>query len=395
MFLYIKNKTQNSYKIPPKINLFISCRCLSLISMLMFAFAITLTSLHVKAQQSQTVAIVAPMFGHSFSIGIQFKAGATAALDTLPNGLLLGKKIILKAFDDNCNIEIAEKIAERVVLDTPAVVIGHSCSRATVKAAPIYERNNILQITPSSTQPKVTEMGIKSIFRMIGRDDVQGEIAAQRIAQKHAGKKIGVFYFPGGYSTVLAKTAIESLQKKGIKTVYSAIGIASASSYVRDIQDIINAGVEVVYLVGGGLDSGVFVRQARHMEAPFVILSGDTLVSKVFIETAGLAGENIPFTFPPEASGLSSALQAIKSLKKQGAEPDGYTLFAYAAVETWIEGVRRANSFETNLVATALRQAPVDGIFGKVSFDDKGDIHTSYPSFSWYIWQRGKRVSVD
>ncbi|WP_413702350.1 ABC transporter substrate-binding protein [Psychromonas sp. KJ10-10] len=215
------------------------------------------------------------------------------------------------------------------------------------------------------------------------------------MAQRYAGKKVGVFYFPGSYSVVLAQNAIKSLQNKGIKIVHSAVGVASASSYVKEIQNIINAGVEVLYLVGGGLDSGVFVRQSKQMEAPFDILSSDTIVSKVFIETAGLAGEDIAFTFTPEAAELSTAIEAIEALKKQGEEPAGYTLLAYAATQTWIKGVQRANSFDTDLVASAIRKQPIDTILGTISFNEKGDIQTSYPSFSWYIWKRGKRVSVD
>ncbi len=370
------------------------CR-LSLFSQLFLGVVLATVPRQTHAQEALTVAIAGPMVGNSFSVGIQYNAGVTAALDTLPDGLLLGKKITIKTYDDKCSAPIAEKVAEDLVLAPPAVVIGHSCSMATIKAAPIYARHKVLQITPASTQPKVTEMGISTIFRMIGRDDVQGEIAAQRIVKRHAGKKVGVFYFPGGYSAGLAQTAIEALEKQGIKPIRAIVGIASAPSYAENIQDFIDAGIEVLYLVGGGLDSGVFMRQVSQMDAPFHVLSSDTLVSKVFIETAGVAGEGVPFTFPPAAAELSTATQAVSELKKLGEEPAGYTLFAYAATQTWIEGVRRANSFNADLVAAAIRQAPIDTVLGRVSFDAKGDIHTSYPAFSWHIWKRGKRVSVD
>ncbi|MGB5445016.1 MAG: branched-chain amino acid ABC transporter substrate-binding protein [Psychromonas sp.] len=370
------------------------CR-LSIFSVVFIGATLVAVSRQVSAEEAVTVAIAGPMVGNSFSVGIQYNAGVTAAIQALPDGLLLGKKLTIKTYDDKCSIQIAGKVAQELVLDLPAVVIGHSCSMATIEAAPIYARHKVLQITPASTNPKVTEMGISTIFRMIGRDEVQGDIAAKRIAAHHAGKKVGVFYFPGGYSVGLAQTAIDALEKQGIKPVRSTIGIASASSYAENIQDFIDAGVEVLYLVGGGLDSGVFMRQVSQMEAPFNVISSDTLVSKVFIETAGAAGEGVPFTFPPEAAELSTATQAVAELEKLGEEPAGYTLFAYAATQTWIEGVRRANSFDADLVAAAIRQAPIETIFGQVYFDEKGDIHTSYPAFSWYVWKKGKRVALD
>jgi branched-chain amino acid transport system substrate-binding protein len=370
------------------------CR-MSLLCIAFIGATLAAVSRQASAEDTVTLAIAGPMVGNSFSIGIQYNAGVTAAVQTLPDGLLLGKKLNIKTYDDKCNTAIAEKVAQDLVLENPAVVIGHSCSMATLVAAPIYARHKLLQITPASTNPQITEIGIGTIFRMIGRDDVQGKLAAERIATHYAGKKVGIFYFTGGYSRGLTQTAIDALEKQGIKPVHASLGIVSAASYGENIQDLIDAGVEVLYLVGGGLDSGVFMRQVRQMDAPFDVISSDTLVSKVFIETAGAAGEGVPFTFPPEAAELSTAKPAVAAIKKLGHEPAGYTLFAYAATQTWIEGVRRANSFDAELVAAAIRQAPIETVLGEVSFDAKGDIHTAYPAFSWYVWKRGKRVSAD
>lgn len=347
-----------------------------------------------RAADPVTLAIAGPMVGTSFSVGVQYKVGVSAALQTLPEGLL-GRPVHVKTYDDGCNSSIAEKVALDLVQDPPAVVIGHSCSMATIVAAPIYARHQVLQITPASTNPKVTGMGIGTIFRMIGRDDVQGELAVERIATRHAGKRIGVFYFHGDYSMGLTRTAMEGLARHDIKPVKAIMGTASASSYGGIIQEFTDAGVEVLYLVGGALDSGVFLRQARQMDALFHVISSDTLVSKVFIEAAGAAGEGVPFTFPPEAAKLSTSQPAVAAIRASGLEPVGYTLLAYAAAQTWIEGVRRANSFDAGRVAAAIRSGPIETILGPVSFDEKGDIQTTYPPFSWYAWKGGKRVAMD
>lgn len=352
-------------------------------------------SRRAAAEDSVTIAIAGPMVGTSFSVGVQYKVGVTAALQCLPDGKLLGKSVNIKIYDDSCSKSIAEKVALELTQSLPEVVIGHSCSIATIAAAPLYARQNLLQITPASTNPKVTEMGITTLFRMIGRDDVQGEVAAERIATRYAGKKIGILSFPGDYSTGLTQTAIAALKRRGITPVKQLVGVSSASSYAENILDLIEAGVEVLYLAGGGLDTGVFLRQTRQLEAPFQVISGDTLVSKVFIEAAAEAGEGVPFTFPPEAAELSSSQPAVEAIRSMGLEPAGYTLLAYAAAEVWFEGVRRANTFEAGAVAAAIRSAPVETILGPVSFDAKGDIQTTYPPFSWYVWKNGKRVALD
>ena len=347
------------------------------------------------ATEPATLAIAGPMAGTSFSVGLQYKVGVTAALRTLPDGRLLGREIAIRTYDDGCRAEIAEKAAMDAILESPVVVIGHSCSMATLAAEPIYARHGVLQITPASTNPKVTEMGVSTLFRMIGRDDVQGELAAERIATRHTGKRIGIFHFPGAYSTGLANTAVAALKSRGIIPAKIVIGKASVPSYAEEIQELIDAKAEIVYVIGGGLDSGVFVRQSNQMDAPFRMIGADALVSKVFTEAAGTAAEGIAFTFPPEAAELPSSHSAIDDIRAMGLEPVGYTLLAYAATQTWIEGVRRAGTFDAAAVAAAIRSAPLETILGTITFDAKGDIQTDFPAFAWYAWKGGKRVPVD
>ncbi len=341
------------------------------------------------------LAVVGPMVGTSFSVGVQLKTGVSVAIDTLTDGRLLGRPVRVSILDDGCTKAIAEKVALDLVQSPPAVVIGHSCSAATISAAPVYAGHKVLQISPASTSPLVTEMGIHTIFRMIGRDDVQGDMAAERIARLHQDQKIGVLHFPSDYSIGLTEMAISGLRSRGIEPAKVILSSTSATSYLAEIQELMTAGIEVLYIVGGGLDTGVFMRQTRLLNAPFKVISGDTLVSSIFYEAAGVAAEDIPFTFPTEASQLSSAQDAISSLKAAGHEPNGYILLSYAATQVWIEGVTRAQSLEADLVADAIRSAPINTIIGAVSFDAKGDIQTSYPPFSWYVWRSGERVPID
>jgi branched-chain amino acid transport system substrate-binding protein len=202
-------------------------------------------------------------------------------------------------------------------------------------------------------------------------------------------------HFPSEYSIGLSQLAIRGLKARGIEPAKVILSSPSATSYLSEIQELMAAGIEVLYVVGGGLDTGVFIRQSRLLDAPFKVISGDTLVSSVFYEAAGAAADDIPFTFPTDASQLGSASDAMTALTNAGHEPSGYTLLSYAATQVWIEGVTRAQSLEADHVAAAIRSAPINTILGMISFDDKGDIQTSYPPFSWYVWRLGERVPSD
>jgi len=345
-----------------------------------------------QASDAVQVAVVGPLVGTSYSIGMQYKVGVTAALSTLPDGCLLQRPVAVTFYDDSCDRSLAEAVAQEVVETSPAVVIGHSCSGPTIAAAPIYARHKVLQITPASTNPKVTAMGIGTIFRMIGQDAVQGRLAARLLAERHGRQRIGFVYFPGAYSEGLAKTALDALAERGITPVATLLAQPSKPSYADKIEELLNHKVETLYLVGGGLDCAIFMRQARQMGAAFTVIGGDTLVSDVFVKTAGEAANGVLFTFPPNPAQLPSAAQAAAAVRASGHEPEGYTLLAYAAAQVWIEGVTRAQSFEADMVADALRGGPMRTILGMVSFDPAGDIVTPYEPFTWCAWSDGKIV---
>src|SRR5690606_6597929 len=86
---------------------------------------------------------------------------------------------------------------------------------------------------------------------------------------------------------------------------------------------------------------------------------------------------------------------ALAAIRAMGVEPHGFTLLSYAAAEVWLEGVKRAGTTEAQAVAAAIRNAQMTTVLGTISFDEKGDIQTEYPAYSWFAWLDGQRVALD
>lgn len=338
-----------------------------------------------------TVALVGPMVGTSFSVGRQYQTGVSAAWEATGREAL-GRPVEILAQDDGCNETLAGSVARKLVELRPAVVIGHSCSAATLAGAPIYADAAILQITPASTNPKVTEMGVATLFRMIGRDDRQGVAAATMLAQRYAGRRVGVVHAANAYGRGLGEIAVAEMTRLGAPPALTLIFEQSQGSFLPLVEKIIEARLDALYIVGGALDVGVLLRQIRLSGGAFPVYGSDTLVSEVFRQAAETYAEGVRFTFPPEPMSLPSASQAVAAIRAKGVEPIGYTLLAYAAYETWREGVNRAGTIDAAAVAAAIRGAPVNTILGPVSFDEKGDIRTATEPFVWYEWREGKRV---
>lgn len=345
----------------------------------------------VVSAETITVALVGPMVGSSFSVGRQYQTGVSAAWEALGREAL-GRPVEILAHDDGCNETLAGSVARKLVELRPAVIIGHSCSAATLAGAPVYADAGLLQIVPASTNPKVTEVGIATIFRMIGRDDRQGVAAASLLAQRYAGRRVGIVYAANAYGRGLGEIAAAEMVRLGAPPTLTMIFEQSQGNFLPLVDKIIEARLDALYIVGGALDVGVLLRQIRLSGGEFPVYGSDTLVSEVFRQATESYAEGVSFTFPPEPMALPSASQAVAAIRAKGVEPIGYTLLAYAAYETWRAGVNRAGTTDAAAVAAAIRGAPIDTILGPVSFDEKGDIRTGTEPFVWYEWREGRRV---
>lgn len=347
----------------------------------------------IDNRETAHIAIAGPMSGTSVSVGSQFQAGVRAAIALETDGTLLGRELLISEFDDRCQTNVAQSVAENVVSQQPDIVIGHSCSAATLASLPIYAAENILQITPASTATGITEQGIKTLFRMLGRDDQQGQLAAEYLLDRYSAARIGILQFPSSYSQGATSTAISQLETQGADIVAVASAVGSATSYLEQVHQLMSANVDVVYAVGGVLDIGVFTRQATMMQAGFDIVSADSLISAAFPEIAGTGADDVVFSFPVDASDIINPDQfagVAAAFAQQGdIAARGYALLSYAAIQVWIEGVQRANSFAADEVAAAIRDVAIPTILGNITFNENGDIVTSYPAFTWHQWRDG------
>ena len=129
--------------------------------------------------QDISIAVAGPMTGGESAFGRQMKNGAEQAVaDINAAGGVLGKKLALQVGDDACDPKQATAVANKMVSDKVVFVAGHYCSGSSIPASDIYKEAKILQITPASTNIKLTDdaaaKGNTTVFRTCGRDDVQG-----------------------------------------------------------------------------------------------------------------------------------------------------------------------------------------------------------------------------
>jgi branched-chain amino acid transport system substrate-binding protein len=335
-----------------------------------------------------------PLTGANAYMGEQIQQGVEAAVaDLNASGGVLGQQLRLMVIDDACEAGQAVAAAHRLAAAKALLVVGHLCSGASIPAARVYEEAGIIQITPASTNPRLTEEGHANVFRVCGRDDHQGAIAGDHLAEQGRDAKIAILHDGSVYGEGLADETRKQLNKRGIaETLHEALA-PGQSDYSPLIAKLRSSEITIAYFGGYHREAALLIRQARETGYNLQLVSGDALATDSFWQITGPAGEGTRFTFFPDPRRNRAAAPVVERFRNQGYEPEGYTLFSYGTVQVWAEAVAKAGTLETKAVIAALRANEFDTVLGKISFDIKGDL--KQPGFAWYTWQAGKYLPQD
>ena len=163
-----------------------------------------------------TVATAGPMTGQYASFGQQMKAGAEMAVaDINSKGGVLGEMLKLEVGDDACDPKQAVAVANEMVGKGVVYMAGHFCSGSSIPASKVYEEEGIIQVSPASTNPKLTDEGGPNVFRVCGRDDQQGEVAGKFLAGVYRSMNIAIVHDKTAYGKGLADATMASMNKYG------------------------------------------------------------------------------------------------------------------------------------------------------------------------------------
>lgn len=335
----------------------------------------------------------APLTGQYSWSGEQVRLGALAAIEKINEaGGLLGEMVQLVPGDDAADAEQAVAVANKFVSDGVSFVVGHWNSGSSIAASKIYDEAGILMISPSSTNTKLTDEGGPGIFRVCGRDDRQGFVVGSYLAEQHADKRISILHDGDAYGKGLAEETKKQLNELGVSEVMFEEFMPGEVDYSPVVSKIREAETDVLFIGGYPAEAGLILREARDQGDDLQFVSGDSLSTTDYWLITGPAGEGTLFTFFPDPRYDPQNSELVEEFRAKGVEPDGYTLYAYAAVEVWADAVEKAGSLELETVITSLRSHEFDTVLGNLSFDDNGDI--TDPGFSWYVWEAGEYKPV-
>lgn len=340
------------------------------------------------AQAEIVIAVVGPMTGQYASFGEQMRRGAEmAVMDLNAKGGVLGQKLKLEVGDDACDPKQAVAVANQMANKKVIFIDGHFCSGSSIPASEVYAEENLLQISPASTNPQLTERGLKNVFRTCGRDDQQGAVAGNYIADHMPKAKVAILHDKTAYGKGLADETKKQLNARGIKEAMYEAYTAGEKDYSALVSKMKAAEIDLIYLGGYHTEAGLIIRQAKEQGMKAILMGGDALVTSEYWSITGDAGEGTLMTFSPDPRKNPVAKPVVDKFKAQGFEPEGYTLYSYGTVQAFTQAVRKAGSTKLDDIIKALHSQKFDTVLGNIGFDKKGDV--TAPGYVVYSWSNG------
>lgn len=346
----------------------------------------------VGAHAEILIGAAAPLSGPNAALGEQLRRGVQMAIDDInATGGLRGETLAVTFADDGCDPRKAVEVATKFVSMGVKAVAGHYCSGSSIPAAKVYEAAGIVQISPASTHPRFTDEGGWNVIRMCPRDDAQGIVAARRVLSAFPGRKVALLADQSPAGMALAARFRETLTAAGTTPVIDETYKPGAKSYEDLALRLRDSGAGVLYIGGSYVESGLIIRALRDLASNIQLIGADALVSDDFGNIAKEAGEGTLMTFTYDPMKFDAAREVIDRFRAKNETPDGFTLYAYAAVQTWLAAAQATGGTDSTRIAQWLRDGNrVRTVTGEVSFDARGDLKD--PQFAWFRWENGRYI---
>jgi len=322
---------------------------------------------------------VAPLTGPIAHLGKDNENGARMAVDDAnAQKITIDGKLVkfeLLGEDDQADPKTGTVVAQKLVDAKVVGVVGHLNSGTTIPASSIYNQAGLPQISPSATNPKYTQQGFNTAFRVMANDVQQGSVVGTYAAKDLGAKTIAIIDDRTAYGQGLADEVEKAAKANGATVVAREFTNDKAIDFKAILTKIKATNPDVIFL--GGMDAvgGPMLKQMKELGINAQFTTGDGGCSPELIKLAGEASEGVICTQAGlPADKLPNGQKFLADFTSKYGQIQIYSPYSYDAVMVLIDAMKRANSVDPVKYLPEVGKTSYDGVTGKIEFDEKGDI---------------------
>ncbi len=321
------------------------------------------------------IGFAAPLSGDQAIVGEPMARCAELAIARANAEGRLPSHLVLRAEDDRADPGAAEAVAHQLVEDTAVVgLVGHKNSGPSASAAPIYHAAGLIQISPSSTNPALTQKGYTTFFRMCAHDGIQGAVAARYAVRELGARRVAVIHDRTEYGRPLAQAFDAAAQAEGAD-VAPAEGIhVGAQDFTDTVARIGRQSPDLVYFALTEIESSLLAAQLRRAGVGAVLFGTDGGPDSTFVALAGEAAEGTYHTYAGAVLGATRIAQAfVRDFTTRYGPVPVYGGEVYDATNLIIQALGQAGRPERAALPGRVAATEMEGVTGMIRFAPNGD----------------------
>lgn len=327
------------------------------------------------------VGVAVPLSGNLADGGDSVDKGARLQAERInKQGGLLGYKVEVISEDDEADDDVAMEVADSLIKQGVKMVVGHYNSGQSIPTSAVYAKARVIMITPTSSNPQLTQQNLPYVFRVNPTDEAQGPQLARFAVQKLGKQRVAIIHDESDYTKGLASEFTKAAQALGLTPVLTILAPSGRDAYTDILQKVQAANPDLVF---GALDypaAEVVLLNKKALGMTNDWLFGDACFQYEVILTTGSSSEGAYFSsFSPSIRGLerSDAKDFVKEYRDEfGRNPGPDSVPGALALDVWARAVKAAGKFDADAVAAAIKTlqftAPITNL--SIAYDQKGDL---------------------
>lgn len=351
-------------------------------------------SLPALAADTVLIGLAGPLTGPSARIGKDLENGAQLAIAdaNAQKPTLNGKPVTFKLVseDDQSDPRTAVAVAQRLVDEGVAGVVGHWNTGTSIPAARIYHDTGIAQVAPVATGHGYTQQGFDTSFRVMGHDDDGGNYAGQYAVKTLKAKRIAVIDDRTAFGQGLADEFIKSLQAQGVQPVAREYVDDKTVDFSAVLTTVRSKNADLIFFGGVDSQAAPLARKLKQLGMNAQLMGAGGFVSQTFLTLAQQEGEGVVALEPglplEQMPGGKAFEQAYRD--RYHTHIELHAPFAYDATRVLIAAIEQAGSANPADYLPKLRAIHYQGVTGDIAFDAQGNLQQ--PSFTLYRVVDGK-----